>query len=370
MKSVNELLADEAIRHQVDLSRYSNSVVRKIMTLLNRSDDRLFAELTSALERLSPASFTVERLEAVLGGVRSINAQAYELAGVELRKELQELTAYEAAYQRMALVSVLPLQVSVAGVAADVVYAAALARPFQGVILKGALADLEMGKAKLIRQTIAQGFTESKTTDQIVRELRGTRVNGYADGFFEGKRRDIEAVTRTALGHMAGFAQDRVVEANLDLIKAVVWSSTIDLKTSKDICIPRDGKMYTPDTHKPIGHSLPWLQGPGRAHWCCRSAQTYVIKSHKELGIDLPEVVLPNGTRASLDGQIPAKTDFLQWANKQSAERQDEIFGVKRGQLLRKGGLQAKDLYSAKGQFYTLEELKTKDAKAFEKAGL
>lgn len=367
--SVNDLLASEALSHAVDLQQYSNGVVRRMMRVLNRSDERLTAELVLALERLDPASFTVERLQALLYSVANVNREAYAQVGKELTDELKNFVKYEAQYQAQALLSVLPVQVSVAAVSAESVYAAALARPFQGVILKGVLDDLEASKAKRIRQTIAQGYVESKTTNEIIRELRGTKAKGYADGLFEGDRRQIEAVTRTALGHMAGFTQDRFVEANADLVKSVVWHSTLDLRTS-EICRIRDKKQYTPGTHKPIGHSVPWLSGPGRAHWRCRSHQTTVLKSYKELGIAIPEVVVNGKERASMDGTLPAETSYADWLKKQSASRQIEVLGATRAKLMRDGKLSLDEMYSSKGVFLTLDELRARDGASFKRAGL
>ena len=369
MTSVNSVLQEESIRHALQLQGYSNQIVRKIMAVLGRSDERLTAELALALERLDRASFTVERMESLLYGVRSVNAEAYKLMGVELTEQLRSFVQYEAAYQAQSLQAVLPAVVRVAAIDVGMTYAAAMARPFQGVLLKGVLDDLADGKAKKIRQAIAQGFTEGKTTSQIVRELRGTKARGYEDGLLARDRRDIEAVARTALGHMAGFTQDRFVEANTDIIKAVKWLSTIDLRVSK-ICLIRDGKQYTPDTHKPIGHSIPWLSGPGRAHWRCRSHQTYVLRSHSEMNIDVPEIVMANGSRASLDGQIGSDIKLPEWAKNQSAARQDALFGPARGRLLREGGLDVPDLYSSKGVFLDLETLRKQDVEAFKRAGL
>lgn len=369
MASVNELLFDEAIRHQVDLAKHSNQTVRRMIAILNRADIRLYAELAAALERMDPQSFTVERLESLLGSVRAINGQAYAQVGQELRQELQDFVEYESAYQRQALVALVPAQVHVAAISAEVVYAAALSRPFQGVILKGALDDLEAGKAKLIRRAIAQGFTEGKTTESIIREIRGTQAKGYADGLAEITRRDAAAITRTALGHMAGFVQDRFSDANADIIKAVQWSAKLDLKTS-EICRVRDKKLYEPVSHKPIKHSLPWLGGPGRAHWNCRSAQIYVLKSLKELGIDIEGTLDAGSTRASMDGAVPNDVSYSEWIHKQSAARQDEVLGPKRGALLRNGGLKIEDMYTSKGQYLNLEDLRKRDSEAFKKAGL
>lgn len=368
MVSLNALIESENIRHQVALAGYSNEAVSKIIAVLNRSDATLFAELTTALQNASASAFSIERLESLLSSVRSANAAAYQQTGQAMLDELFAFADYEAGYQSQVLRAAMPLVVQVAAVSVDQVYAAAIARPFQGVLLRDVLKDMESARIKKIKQAVAQGFVEGRTTDQIIRQLRGTRANKYADGLMQGSRRDIEAVARTTLSHLAGTVQDAVAEKNSDLIKAVRWTSTLDLRTS-EICRPRSGKLYTPVTHKPIGHSMPWLSGAGRAHWQCRSTQTWVLKSYKELGIDAPEVNFM-GTRASMDGQVPADTTYAQWLTAQSAARQDEVLGPTRGKLLRSGGLTMEQLYSQKGVFLTLDELRQRDAAAFKRAGL
>jgi hypothetical protein len=45
------------------------------------------------------------------------------------------------------------------------------ARPFQSALLKGVWPDVDNKQMRLIRRVIAQGFTQGKTTYQIVREL-------------------------------------------------------------------------------------------------------------------------------------------------------------------------------------------------------
>lgn len=267
-ESVNDLLLSESIRHQVALQGYGAGVVQRIMAVLNRSDARLAAELAVLLEGMTPTTFQMERLESLLTSVRSLSTAAYDQMGKALTDELREFVAYEVSYQHQMLVSHVPVAVHVAAVSAESVYAAALARPFQGVLLKNVWSDLEAQKFKKVRQSIAQGYVEGKTTDQIIRELRGTRAKGYEDGLIQRDRRDVEAVVRTALGHTAGMAQDRVMEANTDLLKALQWSSTLDLRTSAP-CRIRDRLLYTPGDHKPIGHKVPWLAGPGRLHWRC-----------------------------------------------------------------------------------------------------
>jgi hypothetical protein len=367
--SANDEIFDRAVIHAVDLAKYTNGVVRRIIATLNRSDARLSAELTAAIERAGEDAFSVQRLESLLASVRSINVTAYGQIALELSSELQAFAAYEANFQTLTLQEALPAVVGVASVSAEVVAAAALARPFQGVLLRDVLADVEAQTAKRIRRAIAQGIVESRTTQQIVRDVIGTRARSYADGLLNRSRRDVEAIVRTAVSHTAGVVQDNVMEANADLIKALAWSSTIDLRTSEG-CRIRDGKLYHPATHKPIGHSIPWGAGPGRLHWQCRSASVPVLKSWKAMGIDLEGDPNLAGTRASLDGQVPQEMTYAEWIKRQPFSRQVEVLGESRAKLLRDGGLSMEDLYSQRGQYLTLAELKEKSAAAFKRAGL
>jgi len=367
METANEWLQSDAIRHAVDLSHYSNGVVQKIIATLNRSDQRLFAELLIAVEKGDIGSFSMERLESLLKSVKALNVEAFNAAERELTDELKRFVEYELSYQQQALVSAVPIRVSFAAVSAEQVYSAAVNRPFQGVLLKGVWSELSDNRMRLIRRTIAQGFVESKTADQIVRELRGTRSKGYADGLVNRSRRDVQAVVRTALGHYAGVTRDRVIGANIDLIKAVQWCSTLDSRTSSQ-CRLRDGLLYTPEDHAPVGHRVPWGAGPGRLHWNCRSSQVPVLRSWRELGVDMNET--PEGTRASMDGQAPASTTYFDWLGAQSDARQDEVLGPTRGKLFRDGDLPLADMYTNNGRWLSLEELRSRDAEAFSRAGL
>lgn len=370
--TVNERLHDRAISHAVDLTRYGNGVVRRMMAILNRVDPDLVAQIAAALERLPPSSFTVSRLESLLGSVREINAAAYRRVFDGLRTEIGAHAAYEAGYQADLLASLIPDEVLVRvgfyRVAPDQVYAAALSRPFQGGLLKDWAASIEADRMKAVRNAIRVGYVEGQTTDQIVRRIRGTRAAQYSDGVLEGSRRNLASIVRTAVSHTAATARGEVYQANADLIKATAWVSTLDLRTTSE-CIIRDGKQYTADaSHKPIGHKVPWLQGPGRLHFGCRSTEAPVVKSLKELGIDIPD--LPEASRASMDGQVPKSTTYSDWLARQSAARQDDILGPKRGQLLRQGGLSTDQLFSNRGDFLTLDQLRERDASAFKRAGV
>lgn len=366
MASINETLLDESIAHAVDLQEYSVGVLRRMVALLNRVDTDLVAELAAALERLPVESFTVERLDLLLQAVRDLNAQAYAAVMGALAAELQAMAEYEAGYQLQLFEEVIPEPVQVrfpiASVTPAQVYSAAMSRPFQGRLLRDWASSVEAGRMAKIREAVRVGYVEGETATQIVRRIRGTRAEQYADGLLQRPRRDLMAVVQTAIGHTAAVAREQFVEANQDIIKAVVWRSTLDTKTSEP-CRIRDGRKYEAATHKPVGHKIPWLQGPGRIHWNCRSTSTPVTKSWRELGFDIDEMT--PGERASMDGQVPADTTYAEWLQRQSAARQDQVLGPERGRLLREGGLTLPDLYSPSGKWLSLDELRERDAEAF-----
>lgn len=371
MPAVNEQLRDAAIAHAVDLSRYSNGAVRRIIALLNRTDADLFGQLGAALAQMSPEAFTVEWLEQMLTSVRRLNLSAYQHIERELTTELRALADYEAQYQHQLFRATLPLQVvnlvGVASVSAETAYAAAMARPFQGVLLREWAQRAGEVRMVRIRDAIRMGFVEGQTIDQMVRRLRGTRAAGYADGLIEIDRRNAAAVVRTAVQHTAATVRDRFHAENADLIKAIEWVSTLDTRTTND-CMLRDGQRYTVGDHKPIGHKLPWGAGPGRFHWQCRSTSVPITKSWRELGIDMDEV--EPGTRASMDGQVPEQTTYADWIKRQSAARQDDILGPVRGKLLRDGGLTLDRFADDRGRWLTLDQLRERDAAAFQRAGV
>lgn len=372
MPSVNEALRDDAIGHDVDLQQYANHVVARMIALLNRADSDLFAQLTSALEQMTPASFSVDRLTQLLGSVRALNASAYQQLERELTDTLKDFVEYEAGYQFKLFESTIPaqvvLQIDIATVAAEQVYAAALARPFQGRLLRDWAQSIEAGRMARIRDAVAIGYVENQPIGDIVRRVRGTRAKGYSDGIIEVDRRHAEAVVRTAISHTAAFTRNRFMDANSDLIKSISFVATLDSRTS-DMCRIRDGKQYTPGDHKPIGHKIPWLAGPGALHWNCRSTSVPITKSWVELGgVDIGE--FNPATRASMDGQVPAETTFADWIKKQSAARQDEILGPTRGKLMRDGKLPLDRFYNEKGRYLTLAQLRERDLAAFTAAGL
>lgn len=370
METVNEILQDEHIAHAVSLEKYKLGVVRRIIAQLNRSDASLSAALTEALERMPAESFTVERLELLLDEVRAVNTQAYDQVFTVLEADLQELAGYEVNWQQALFQQALPEPVLVrfplVNISSEQAYAAAMSRPFQGRLLRDWGKQVGAERMVKVRNAIRSGYLEGRTTDQIIRSIRGTRAAGYADGFLERPRKDLAAVVQTAVSHTAATAREQFNVANSEILKAEDWLSTLDTKTSTD-CIIRDKLSYEVGTHKPIGHKVPWLQGPGRIHFCCRSTSTPRTKSWRELGIPIDEMA--PSQRASMDGQVPGDTTYGTWLERQSDARKAQVLGPMRYQLY-KDGKSLEDFYSPTGEWLTLEQIQQHDTQAFAKMTL
>lgn len=369
MPSANETLRDMAIDHAIDVTQHGNYVARRLIATLNRADADLAEQLRKAMERLPESSFTVERLEKLLGSVRETNADVYAQIGATLAEQVTEFAEVEAGYQFDLFERVIPKPVQVefpvARISLEQVRTAALSRPFQGRLLKDWAKKLPADRLEVIRNAVRLGYIQGESVSQIVSRVIGTPAARKQDGAIQRARRNLEAVAHTAINHAAAVTRDRFFEANDDVIASITWSSTIDLKTSS-WCIARSEKRYTVKTHKPIGHNIPWLGGPGRIHYRCRSVGTPNLKSAAALGLD----GLPPRVKASMDGAIPAETTLPDWIAKQSQERQEQVLGQRRAQLVRQGGLSVEELYDRRGRWLNIDQLRERNAAAFKRAGL
>lgn len=92
MISANQQLLDNAIGHSIDLTRYSNSVVRDILAILNEADK----ELVAKIQARQIDNWTTKRLNAVLVDVRRIVAKAYNVTSSQMIQMMIEFAEKEA----------------------------------------------------------------------------------------------------------------------------------------------------------------------------------------------------------------------------------------------------------------------------------
>lgn len=332
-------------RHQIYIGRYSTSVANRMIALLNKVDARLAAEVVAAIDQM-PDGFKAQRLDRLLGSVRELLSELHEGIAAGLATELVKFAANEVTFNTALLSKAAKsagVAVDMAAVGADTVYSAAMARPFQGTLLREALAGVEAGTAKRVRDAIRMGIVEGQTTDQIVRAIRGTKARGYADGFLEWPRRSMDAIVRTAINHTSNVARQTMYEANDDILQGWMFVATLDSRVTIT-CASLNGKVF------PVG------KGPmPPRHYGCRSSSMPMLEGQTELF----------GTRSSKDGYVDANLSFSDWLRDQPLDVQDDILGAERADLFRSKKINVDRFTDARGNVLTLDELRKKDAELF-----
>lgn len=191
-------------------------------------------------------------------------------------------------------------------------------------------------------------------TQAAVRIVGGTVDGVSLPGIMKTTKARAAALVATAQSAVSNEAALATFQANSDVIKAVTQVSTLDNKTS-DICIAYSGQTWNVETLQPIPPSkLRFKSGPPR-HWNCRSRLRPVTKSFKELGVDAKEI--PPGTRASMDGQVPADITFDAWLEQKSKSFQDKLLGPGRARLWRGHKISLTQLVDFRGFPLTLDQL-------------
>lgn len=346
----NEELRDRAVAHQIFLLRYGARLSNRVVELLKQADKELAAELA----QIEPGLSTQE-LDARLQGIRQINSEIWDEVRRELANDLPELAEYEANHQEQVIRDTIPIEFNFVTPTPELLTAAVESKPFEGKLLAEWVDKLDEDSYTRIRDAVRMGMVEGESYAQITRRVLGTRALKYQDGVTALNARQAQALVSTAVAHTANEARETFYGANDDLLKGVQWVSTLDARTTP-VCQARDGTVYPLDS----GPRPP-------AHMRCRSATVPVLKSWKELGIDLEDA--PPGTRASMDGQVAETETYQTWLKKKPAWFQDDVLGPARGKLFREG-MELDRFVDQTGKEYTLKQLKSKDQALFNRAGI
>lgn len=342
--TIQELI-DRFIAFQIDLSRLFNGSVSDVLRELNKHDPDLLARLTDILDDLE-GRYSEARLNAAIKQFIEVNSEAFAAATAALNAQVGNTAIATSKWLEITYA----LGADVVAVNNSQVMAGVRSRPFQGILLKEALKGIEANRAESIRRAIRMGFAEGKTTQEIVRAIKGTKATNYTDGLLNRSRRDIQTMVRTALGHASRASMDQFYVENSDIIGSLAWLSTLDNRTSS-MCVARSGLKYTNDEMpKPIGHKVPWLSGPGRLHFNCRSVSLALLKGQERLF----------GTRASMGGYVDANTTYGDWLKKQPESVVSDVLGPTRANLFKAGKIPLDKFFTDTGQLMTLSQFYTK----------
>lgn len=356
---VNDSLVDEFLRHQIYLERFKQGQLDALQAFLLRLMDDVSAVLGRRLTDVrTQGTVNTKRLQDLLKELQAVSDEVAKELREAVTGQMKDLATYESGWTLATLQATIPVVVDFKTISPAQLWAATTARPFEGRQFQEWWRDYSVSQRRRVQDAVRMSVVEGETVEQTIRRIRGTKTAGYRDGVVNGiTRRSAEALARTSINHVVTLARQATFDANQDIISAVTWRSTLDSRTS-EICQARDGKVFPLDS----GPRPP-------AHPNCRSTIVPVVKSWKELGIDLAEAT--PGTRASLNGQVPVTMTYQDWLRKQPVSFQDDVLGPTKGRLFRKGELTLDRFVDmGTGRAYTLDELRRKHPDAFQKAGV
>lgn len=339
---LSKILFDDTVELHLDMERVALGSRATIIDLLKNLEKELIAKVADGVTDWSKA-----RIAKQLSEADAVIRQYYDdAAGIA-----RDTTASVA--QVSASATATSLSAAVGGqVAISVIPTAAYLETLAGqTIIQGAVqADWwarQSGDTAFKFQTaVRQGLVAAETTPQIVRRVRDV---------MDLSRRNAETLVHTSVQSVANTTREKIFDDNNDVMSGKEWSSALDRKTCPT-CGALDGKRWTTDG-KPIKHSMAYRAPPN--HWRCRCSCIPVLKTWKELGINMDE--LPDGTRASMEGQVSDK-DFESWLKRKTETDPtfaDRTLGKGRAELWRNGKITMDQMISG-GQPLTLSELRKK----------
>lgn len=351
MGQTAQKIFDQALRRQIHIGRFTRKLGKESTDLLRLAEREIYAKLASN----ELTEFGKKRFENMLRSIRETHANIYAKSYDNITRELRQFTKDELRFNARSLQKAYPIKIGLDRPAPGQVFAAAMAKPFEGAVLKDWMEQLGRTASRKVEAAIKIGFIEGESLGQMTRRLRDV---------FPTSRRGLEALVRTAVSHTSTVARENLYAANKDLFKGVKWVSTLDGRTTP-ICQKRDGKIYKME------------EGPRPpAHWACRSTTVPVTKSWKELGLDdleegdklskRPFVVdrrrvrdIPKGQRNI--GVTAADETYPKWLKRQPAKFVDNVLGRTRGKLFREGVVTLEKFSDPLGKMYTLDELRKRE---------
>lgn len=338
--NINEQLLDLLLKRDLLLQRVSNGLSKEVA--LYYTD--LIKQAINTIKDYD--EITIVKMNKLIKEINSKIDYPYS----EIEPKFNDLATVEASY--------IPTGIN-ALVGVDIVNKVLPHSIVQRIINNSYLSDgntIKEGFSKLddkLKETfqnqIRLGVLNGETNQQIVNNLKPIMENFTTN--------NISSLVKTAVSTVTNNTRMEVYKENESVFKGYQHHSVIDSRTTF-ICSSRDGAFYDLN-YKGInekGKLYPYKPVP--LHYLCRSIILPIVKSFKELGLDLEEV--SGLTRASMDGEIARTITFTDWFDKKSQSFQEQYLGKGRFELFKQGKINLSNLVNQQGKTLTLEQLKQK----------
>lgn len=353
-------LTDQQIRNQILIEGVKTQEHLRFESYLRQIDRLVRIRLGDEGEFIGSKSL----LNQLLSDIKSGQLDIYDEYNAELLSSIEALALDQADFGSQSL-NVLLGDVTTPQVD-SVVLGAIRNSPMQiqdyngTPLLNPFIDDLTDNQVGMIQTRIMQGYAQGRTTDQITRDIRGTRASSFRDGDLARVNRSNRALVFTTLQHASTQARMSTYKKNKDVLTGYEWVSTLDDRTTT-ICRSLDGNEYKFD------------KGPlPPIHIACRSVTVPIVDKRYNLLASLESDRPSVGDKGAK--QVGANTTYYGWLKTQPASFQDIAIGPARAKLLRDGGLTSEEFarlnISKSFQPLTLAEMKAKRPEVFERVNL
>ena len=332
------------IRNAIDLNRFGNKLSDDVVKVYVNAARELLRDFS---EQSGSTETRMARLNAQALQIRDTISSAYADKYPDLIKELTAIANRQAKFQSKTIQKQIPkgigVNVRTVEVSRDYVEALAKGDPKAKLELSGdeiirrslprilpddqpalnkVFGDLADSSSKTLENSLRSGLLLGKTNDEIVRGLLdGNKIPKGSP--LKKTERAVRTVVQSAVIGVGAEAQLLTIEANKDITDEYEFLATLDGRTSPQ-CRALDGKIF-----KVSDATAP--RPP--IHYRCRSTLiASLARFFKDNDIELEE-----GTRASMDGQVPADLNYEQWLKTQTPAFQDSVLGKGKGRLFRSG---------------------------------
>lgn len=339
MATVNEKFADKITGRLLQISRFESGTVKAVLKEFKILEKNIINQLITIDPTSSKtAALRKKRLTELLRSVKQTITVGTDRMQKELTGDLLDISSNEVNFLNNTT------KTAVATNIFSIVYSPEqIKRLVDNTLIQGApskdwWARQATSTQNKFTDVMRQGVLLGESTAQLTRRVKDV---------LQISRRNAESLARTSVQTVANQTRQDYYNKS-DLIRAVEWLSTLDSRTS-NICMALDGLTWTLPDYKPIGHNISF-PGP-TAHWGCRSTQTAILKSWKDVN------GIPKGTRASMDGQVPETMNYEDWLKTKPEEFQKEVLGPAKYKLWSEGKLSLRNLINEDARPLRVKEL-------------
>ena len=375
--SANDDVADGITAHSIDLSRFAEDLVARVLPVLNRVERSLVADVAE----IDPTAGTTlsnrqKRLKLLLEQTRGTIATAYRDIADTVGSDLHDVAKVSDKAGRKIINDAVGVEIQTVAIAPEQLRALADGTMIEGAVVKEHWDRQSESLRQKFTDRVQQGYMRGEPSTEIVNRVRGTKARGYADGIMVGTKQGAGALVRTSVQAVSNSARLESFRKNSDIIKYLQDLSTLDNKTTPQ-CRARSMLMWTLDG-EPVDHDIIFNVPP--IHYNCRSTLIPVLKPWSEVSDKkdfdlpdggkgtLPELVMAKSSKrqgastiesmqASMDGHVSADLDYESWLRGKPVEFQIDVLGPTKHKLWQAGKITFRDLVDQRGNPLTLAEI-------------